>query len=180
MLGSKTHIKSKELMLLIAYRLGNKSNYGATVLNKALYFIDNINYLKTGRPISELKYIKQEHGPTPDPSIFLSLREEMISANDVDIVTVEFFGRNQKKMLAKREPNMSLFDSEEIEIIDQLLSEISDKNATEISDIAHTYPAWIAASDKEPLPFYTFLLSSKTPTEGDIEWAKSQMPECTA
>ena len=176
---SKDRTKTKELMVLIARRLENKSNYGVTLFNKALYFIDNIYYLNQGAPISEFTYIKQEFGPTPEPSLFLTLRDELLASEDLTLVQSDYFGRIQKKLIANREPDWELFSKEEIRIIDETLLSIADLNGSQVSDFSHQFPAWKVADDREELPFYTFLLSSKTPTPQDIEWAKSQIKECT-
>ncbi|HEY5749664.1 MAG TPA: type II toxin-antitoxin system antitoxin SocA domain-containing protein [Chryseolinea sp.] len=80
--------------------------------------------------------------------------------------------------MAKREPNLNVFSVEEIGIIDDVLSQIGDFSGTQISEISHRFPAWKAAADREELPLYTFLLSSKTPSDSDIEWAKVAIAEC--
>ncbi|MBL0743238.1 Panacea domain-containing protein [Chryseolinea lacunae] len=172
-------MKTKELMVYVAHRLGNRSNYGATLLNKALYFIDNVHYLRNGIPISEFTYIKQAFGPTPEPALFLSLRDELVNANDLVFVQNDFFGRIQKRLFAGREPRWELFSTDEIATIDKVISEIADYNGSEISELSHQYPAWQVAAEKEELPFHTFLLSFKTPDEHDLAWAKLQIEECS-
>jgi hypothetical protein len=144
-------------------------------LNKALYFIDNISYLKTGKAISDFKYVKQAYGPTPEPSMLLSIRDQLVASGDIDVSESEFFGRIQKRLVAKRQPTVSFFSVEEIIIIDDVVASIQHLNGSEISDISHQFPAWKAAADREELPFFTFLLSSKPPMETDIEWAKTEI-----
>jgi len=169
------YTKTKELIVLLAFRLGKKSNYGATLLNKALYFVDNIYYLKKGAPISELRYVKQEFGPTPDPALFLVLKDQLLDSNDLSLVESEFFGRIQKKLMANREPAWNLFSADEIAQIDEVVADIADLNGSEVSEFSHQFPAWQAAADREPLPFYTFLLSFKTPSDSDISWAMNEI-----
>jgi hypothetical protein len=172
---NKDYAKTKELMIFLAFRLGEKSNYGATLLNKALYFVDNMHYLKTGSPVSSFTYIKQEFGPTPEPALFLSLKDELIASNDMSLVENDFFGRVQKKLIANREPNWSLFTPDEVSKIDEVITEIADLNGSEVSELSHQFPAWQAAADREELPFYTFLLSFKTPSDSDIAWAMNEI-----
>jgi hypothetical protein len=167
--------KTKELIVYVAYKLASESNYGAILLNKALYFIDNVSYLKRGKPVSDFRYIKQKNGPTPEPSTFLSLRDELISDGILISQEKEYFGRIQKKLIAIREPLFDLFDKEEIILIDEIISEVSQFNGAQISDITHQYPSWQVAKSKEELPYYTFLLSSKVPTPSDIAWAKEEI-----
>jgi hypothetical protein len=178
MLGSTQSRKTKELILYIANRLSSKNNYGLTLLNESLYFIDSISYLKRGKGISDFTYVKQTFGPTPEPRHFLSLRDMMVASGDIEVTESEFFGRLQKRFVARREPKVDVFNVEEIVIIDDVLSHIEDFNGAQISEMSHQFPAWRAAADREELPFFTFLLSSKTPSDNDIEWAKAAIEEC--
>jgi len=172
--GSISYTKSKELLIYIASKLSGKGNFGATLLNKALYFIDSIYYLKTGSPISEFTYIKQDYGPTPDVT-FLMVRDELISSGEIELVQGEYFGRIQKKLIASRQANLELFSAEEIALIDEVLAGLGDWTGSQASDVSHKFPAWKAAENKEKLPFYTFLISSCEPSAEDISWAKSQL-----
>jgi hypothetical protein len=178
MLGSTSSTKTKELILYIANRLSSKHNYGLTLLNKSLYFIDSISYLKRGKSISDFTFVKQAFGPTPEPRHFLSLRDMMVESGEIEITESEFFGRLQKRLTARREPKVDVFNVEEIVIIDNVLSNIEDFNGAQISEMSHQFPAWKAAADREELPLFTFLLSSKTPSDSDIEWAKAAIEEC--
>jgi hypothetical protein len=171
MAAGKTH----ELILYIASKLALRSNYGSTLLNKALYFSDSIAYMKLGQPISSFKYIKQNFGPTPDPAQFLKIRDKLVKVGDLEISSMEYFGRLQKKVIAKRQPNVSVFSVEEIVIVDDVLNQIEHMSGTDISDLSHQFPAWKVADDKEELPFFTFLLSSKSPSPDDILWAKQEL-----
>jgi hypothetical protein len=172
-LGS--HTKTKELIIYIAVRLAKKPNYGATLLNKVLYFVDNIAYMKTGKPISEFKYIKQTFGPTPEPFWFLSIKDSLIDSGAIEVVESESFGRVQKRLVPKREAQVDLFSVDEIVIIDEVIADVGNLNASEISDLSHQFPAWKVAADKEELPLFTFLLSSSTPNQSDIDWAKQEL-----
>jgi hypothetical protein len=131
--------------------------------------------MKLGQSITFFKYIKQNFGPTPDPAQFLKVRDQLVNAGDVEVFEIEYFGRLQKKVIAKRQPDVSVFSVEEIVIVDDVLSQIEHTSGTEISDLSHQFPAWKVADDKEELPFFTFLLSSKLPSQEDILWAKQEL-----
>ncbi len=178
MLGSNSHKKTKELILYVAEKLSAKANFGSTLLNKALYFIDNIAYLKTGAPISELTYVKQQHGPTPEPSVFLAIREELENSGELEIMEAEYFGRVQKRFIAKRPSQVEVFTAPQIAIMDGVLSDIGDWSGSTASEFSHQFPAWQAAQNMEELPFFTFLLTSTPPSEEDVAWAKSEIQKC--
>jgi hypothetical protein len=172
---SRQHIKTKELILYIANKLDSKDNFGGTLLTKALYFVDSVNYLRTGNPISKFTYVKQEFGPTPDPKLWMSIRQELLDSGEAIVKEQDYFGRVQKRLIATRTADITHFSSEEIDLINQIILNIGDWSASQVSDYSHKYLAWIAADNKESLPFYTFLLSSRTPSEKDIAWAKSEL-----
>ncbi len=167
--------KTKELFIYIAERLKDEPSYGATLLNKAFYFIDNLSYLNFKKPVSGLKYVKQDFGPTPKPSDFFSLRDELVDNEELEVMRSDFFGRVQTKYIPKRSVNTELFTKDEILLIDQVLAKLSGYNATGISNYSHTFLAWKLASNMEELPFYSFILTSKTPDESDILWAKNKI-----
>jgi|SRR6185503_3400742 len=167
--------KTVELIIYISSKLGNKQKYGSTMLNKALYLIDCMSYLKTGKPISDFKYIKQGQGPTPSPSQFLPLRETLVANNELEKVNADYFGRTQYKFIAKREPNVKVFNEEEVFLIDEVLEKISDLSAAELSDYTHQLIAWIVAKEKEELPLHSYLLTKEEPDAKDIEWANKSI-----
>src|SRR6266487_4488799 len=99
--------KSAELIIYISSKLKDKPNYGSTLLGKSLCLIDSMNYLKTGKPISDFDYIKQDHGPTPDPSHYLSIRDWLVINDELEKVESDYFGRTQIKYFPKREPKLN-------------------------------------------------------------------------
>jgi hypothetical protein len=163
--------KTVELIIYISSRLKDKLNYGSTLLGKSLYLIDSMSYLKTGKPLTDLTYIKQERGPTPEPSKFLSIRDSLIANGDLAKINADYFGRMQVKFIAKREPKIDVFEKDEIVLINDVIESISDRNASEISDYTHQFIAWIFSNHKEELPFYTFLLTHSEPELKDYKWA---------
>lgn len=172
---SPVNDKTRELLVYIANQLQDKPNYGSTLLNKAFYFIDSVSYLKTKKPISSFSYEKQKNGPTPKPSQFLGLRNQLCESGDVMIVEKERFGFTQKKLIAKRPSDNSYFSTDEIVLIDEVLQNISDISATDISEFSHQFMAWKYAGDREALPFFTYLLTNKTASENDRIWALSKI-----
>lgn len=172
--------KTRELLLYVADRLKDVPNYGATLLNKVLYFIDHTNYLVNKRPISNLNYVKQDFGPTPMPSQFLPLKKSLIDSDEMAEIKSDFFGLVQKKCLPKRKANIDHFDKDEIILIDRVIAVVATHNASSISEISHRFLAWKLAENMEELPLHTFLLTSKAPSENDIAWAKSEIKKYIA
>jgi hypothetical protein len=167
--------KTVELIIYISSKFKDKPNYGSTLLGKSLCLIDSMNYLKTSHPISELYYIKQEFGPTPEPKKFLTLGDNLVRSGDLEKIDSSYFGRTQNKFIAKRPPRTEVFDQDEMLLIDDVLESICDQNATEISTHTHSFLAWILVKNNEELPFYTFLLTQTDPDVKDLVWANKSI-----
>jgi hypothetical protein len=165
--------KTKELIQYIAFRYRNNPNYGSTLLNKALYFIDAENYADTGHTITGLDYIKQNWGHTPDPQSFLTIRDELYITGNIEKVETPYFGKIQIKYISQVKPKMKDFDEDEISLIDNILDAFCEANATNASHYSHTLLSWKFAKDREELPFFTYLLTRKEPDASDLKWAEN-------
>lgn len=181
MLNANSNLSEKEkttnLILYIAHKMCEEKGFGATVLNKVLYYVDNLSYLERGKPISGFTYIKQDRGATPAPRLFMPLKKEMIDNELAMEIEVNHFGRIQKRLIAKVDAQLNLFSSEEIALIDRIIEEFNGTNATIVSTVNHKELAWEFASDREELPPYTYLLTKAPIEEEDIEWAHKMIDE---
>lgn len=170
--------KTETMFLYIAKELCTYKSYGSTLLNKALYFSDNAHYLNHGKPISSFKYVKQVNGPTLEPKVFMSLRQELLDSRKIEIIEQDYFGRIQKRITPLKEVDIDdCFTAEELRTIDSIIENIKDVNATAISDFSHQEIAWKVARDFEELPFYTYLLTQGEITEEDVRWSEGVIAE---
>ena len=67
--------KFKELVLYIARKSECDPRFGATKLNKLLFFSDFLAFKRLGSPITGQTYFKLDHGPAPRR--MLPLKERM-------------------------------------------------------------------------------------------------------
>jgi hypothetical protein len=44
--------------------------------------------------------------------------------------------------------------------VDEVIAELCDHTATEVSELSHQLPGWLLADNKETIPYYTALLES--------------------
>lgn len=169
--------KTKELIVHICDRLKGEKTFGSIVLNKVLYFIDNLRYQEKGMPISGFDYIRQNNGPTPKPIQFLSIREDLISDGSLKIEQRKYFSTIQKVPKALRNADLTDFLSDEILLIEDVIDAFRDVNASVASGLTHEFMAWRIAKPMEDLPFHTFLLGtgSEDLTEEDLKWIKESI-----
>src|SRR3990167_760997 len=145
--------KFKQVLLYVLNKVGGKPNVGETVLHKLLYFIDFDYYEKFEENLMGATYIKNHHGPT---SIELGkIVELMEKSKELSVVPQKYFGYEQKKYLALKEPNLKMLSARDIDHIDDVLARLSDKNAKEIENYSHEDIPWKSAHDGKPLSYET-------------------------
>lgn len=126
--------KTSELVAYVESQLKNKPNYDSALLGNSLFLVDYMSYNKTGKPISDLSYIKEQAGIIPK-----------------EFVQIEDYLRNQKGA----DVDFNAFGKEEFELIEEVLKNISEKTS-EIPSYTKSLLGWILAEYKEEVPFYTF------------------------
>jgi len=176
-MNENPYYRTEQLILHICRKLESNEKFGSTLLNKILYYADNYYYVLKGKPITELTYVKQKRGPTPEPATFLKIRESLIESGKANIKEVEYFGKMQKRLIANTEPDLTCFTGDEIAFIDSIIDILKENNATSISELSHEELSWKVAKPLEKLPFYTYLLSTEEVTENDLSWARKQIAE---
>jgi hypothetical protein len=151
--------KLGELILYIAKKSQNDPHFGATKLNKILFFSDFYNYANHNAPITGVEYMRLGAGPVPKPLV--PVRQKLIAKKAIAIQELAVAdGYNQKKVVALREPDLSIFSAQEIEIVNMIMETLKDSNASEVSELSHG-KAWQAAKDRESIPYEAFWISDE-------------------
>jgi transcriptional regulator with XRE-family HTH domain len=143
--------KFKEVLLYILAQVGAKPNVGITVLYKLLYFIDFNYYEKYEEQLIGATYIKNHFGPTP--IYFSKIVEEMKKKNEIEEVKSQYFLHDQKKFLPKRPANLAKLSANELQMVDQVLCQLSDKSAKELSEYSHEDIPWKTAKEGKPIDY---------------------------
>ena len=159
--------KFKEVLLYILEKVGSKSNVGMTVLYKLLYFIDFDFYEKFEEQLIGATYIKNHFGPTPVE--FKKIVESMEEKGDLETVKSKYFQHEQTKYLPRRESDISVLNAMEIKHIDEVLSRLSDKSATELSEYSHKDVPWITAEEGRPLTYESVFYRTKDTSVREYE-----------
>lgn len=142
--------KFKEVLLYILNKIGSKPNIGETVIYKLLYFIDFNFYEMYEEQLIGATYIKNRYGPTPVE--FKKVIEEM-EGRDLVVVKDKYFRYPQRKYLPLRRPDLSKLRAHESKLIDNVLEELSDMNAQQISEYSHNDIPWLTAEDGEVIDY---------------------------
>jgi transcriptional regulator with XRE-family HTH domain len=148
----KNVAKFREVLLYILKMVGGRPNIGETALYKLMYFIDFNYYEKYEEQLVGATYIKNKYGPTPVE--FAKIVEKMISGKEIIKVSNKYFGHDQKKYLALREPDLAVLSAREKEVIDTVLcSSLAEKNAKDLSDYSHQDVPWLTAEEGKPIDY---------------------------
>lgn len=143
--------KIKETLLYILQKVGGKPNFGETVLNKLLYFIDFDYYEKYEEQLLGATYIKNHYGPTPKELV--TIIKNMEKNNEIRKLKDNYFKYPQTKYFALREPDLSKLNANEIFLIDDVLNKLGKMNANTITNYVHNDVPWLSTRDGEIIDY---------------------------
>ncbi len=143
--------KFKEVLLYILNRVGSRPNVGETVIYKLLYFIDFDYYERYEEQLIGASYIKNHYGPTPVE--FKQIVDGMIRDGEITKVKDSYFQYPQTKYLALRYEDLTSLSAKEIKLIDNVLSRLARKNASEIRDYSHKDIPWLTTEQGKVIEY---------------------------
>jgi hypothetical protein len=171
--------KFRELVVYVASKCEGDVYFGATKLNKILFYSDFLCFERFGKPITGADYLALERGPAPKQLVpereFLEL--------DGAIVLVK--RQRQHRIVPLRDPDLSLFSGHEIAIVDEVIELLRNVNADQVSEFSHAFLGWKAARAEAEatgrqvtIPYGTAFVSNRRLDEFEeariLECAKEQ------
>jgi hypothetical protein len=159
----------RELILYVSKRCVNDATFGATMLNKILYYADFQAYERLGMPLTGVPYFRIKNGPAP--FLVRKVRRDLVEEGALLIEEVPYGNYTQHRSVALRDADISLFSKGEIEIVDQVIEALSGKTATKISYESHK-TAWHVLGDKERIPYEAAFFSDEGANASDIKDAR--------
>ena len=165
--------KLKHLAHYVIAKCGSKAGFGATKLNKILWFADARQYMLTGKSITGAVYTKQEFGPVP--KAIMPVRSALIREGKIrEFPPKQKFQGHGFKSLAN--PDLTLFTAAEIANVDYWLKEICDNHtADSISELSHDY-GWEIADMGSALPFSAFMAERiRKPNDEEMSWVRAEV-----
>jgi hypothetical protein len=161
----------RELLLYVCEKCATDPKFGATKLNKILYFSDFLAFARFGEPITGFEYQREKNGPVPKR--LLRIRDEMVKAGDLAIQPVKLVsGRVQHRSVNLREPRIEIFTPGQIALVDSIIERFLGFTADEVSEFSHQMVGWKIADPGESIPYETVFISAEPLTEADIQRAK--------
>ena len=172
--------KFAELMLYIADRSSEDPRFGATKLNKILYFSDFKAFGMHGESITGATYRRLDRGPAPLE--LLETLSVMEREGEIERVDRQYFNYQQKVIKSLRQPQIrDLLTDDEVAIVDQVIEELRVLNASEVSALSHLEAGWQLAEDREVIPYESAYISDRGPTSRELalwrQWVDDERPE---
>lgn len=156
----------RELIIYISRECEDDPAFGATKLNKILYFSDFRAFERFGIPLTGFRYFRLPQGPAP--KALIPVRKALIEEGAIRLDRIPLApGITLDKTVALRAPALEHFTSDEIAVVDEVIKELWDLNATEVSNASHDV-RWRVLTHKDSLPYEMAYLSDEPPTAKEI------------
>ncbi len=173
--------KLRELILFVAKESEGDAPFGAVKQNKLLFYIDFNAYLQFGKPVTGHEYRKLQQGPVPRK--LLPIMRSLKNGRECVIANRVYFGRTLKRTMALRDPDVSVFDAQEIYLAHSIIREFWGKDASEMTAISHKFIGWKVAEDDETIPYSVALVrrgSRSAQAENIAATLREKAKECLA
>jgi uncharacterized phage-associated protein len=151
--------KFTEMLLYVADKLGDDRAGGATKLNKILYFAEFAHVRRHGRPISGADYFRLDQGPAPRR--LKPVRQRLLDAGEAVLVEEDVLGYSLQRLVPRRHPDLTVLTPLEIQTIDDVLGDLANLTAKQVSDLSHEDPAWRHTEDMQTIPYELALVAKE-------------------
>ena len=169
--------KFQQLILYVATKSETDPNFGATKLNKILFFCDFLAYRSLGSAITGQSYQKLPFGPAP--RALLPVLSEMEAAGECTVLERQHFGLSQRRLLPRRDPDLNCFTPQEIDLVNSVLTELWHDNASSVSELSHQFVGWQAVETGEEIPYETIFVGDPAQplTADELDYGRSLWEE---
>jgi uncharacterized phage-associated protein len=166
---AKSDNRLEELVVLLASRSKDDPKFGAIKLNKLLFYSDFIAYRLLGQPITGQEYFALENGPALRHKARFWNRMEKSKSIAVRREPT-FFDTPREVTLALREPNVSIFTPQQLDVVYRVLTLCRDMDGSDLSQLTHQFPGWKLAREKETIPYSIALVGSRKPSPKEVAY----------
>jgi hypothetical protein len=143
--------KFTQMVLHVAARLRDDRAGGASKLDTVLFFADFAHVRRHGQPISGVEYQKLPHGPAP--RYFTPVRLRLLARGDARLVTEDFLGYEQQRLVPLRAADLSVLDERERETLDSVLDDLAGLTSTQLADLLQAEPGWSRCKPGETIHY---------------------------
>lgn len=157
--------KLQELILYLSMLSENDPNFGATKLNKLLFYADFLAYQKFGTAITGQEYQALPQGPAPKR--LKPVIERMKRAGDLKQERRKSGRFEQIRPVPIRTADLSKFSGREVDLVGGVVRRFWKLNAKEISNESHFFLGWQLGVQGETIPYSVILIGNRKPNEAE-------------
>jgi uncharacterized phage-associated protein len=139
------------VLLYILEHCAGKPNMGETVLNKLLYFCDFNYYEIYEEHLTGSRYKKLPYGPVPQQ--LENIISRMTDEGQLIRIKTEYHGYPQIRYIPLEKADLTKLSAAEKTVIDNVILQMSDWNATTISEYSHKDKPWRVTADGEYISY---------------------------
>lgn len=153
----------RQMILYVALKCNGAKFFGAVKLNKILWKADFDAFAARRIPVTGREYLKQRFGPALRE--MLPLQRDMV-ANGLIQFEHRDFGDDivEDRTIALVEPDLSLFNEDDLKYVDASVRHYWHMTGTESSDESHGI-AWRTRAIGVAMPYESALLSDNRPPQ---------------
>ena len=159
--------KMRELIIYVADQSRGDRHFGAVKLNKILYYADFYAYRQLGKSISGAEYQRLPEGPAPRQ--LLIARQALLDDGSLSIELKPVYNHVQQRPTPNRTVREGVLSPEELALVDEVIADLWNKNAKEVSAMSHEELGWRLVQDYETIPYRTAFLSSQPLAQEQLE-----------
>ena len=157
--------KFRELLLYVAARMQDDPSFGATKLNKVLFYADFYHYAEYGQPITGAVYQKLAHGPAPKR--LLPVQRELVADESAAVQRLRVGNFTQKRLVPLRDADLTGFSGTEIAMVEWVIEKLQHHSAITVSGASHRMLGWQIAAEGEVIPYASIFLYEGPVTHAD-------------
>jgi Antitoxin SocA-like, Panacea domain len=126
--------------------------------------------MQSGKSITGQDYRKAPFGPmgAEMETTLSALKDEEALA----IARRQYHGKRQQRPLALRDLVLDEFTAAEIALVNEVIDDLWEQTAAEVSQVSHDFIGWQAARMGEIIPYETCLVDISPLTDEEQEWAR--------
>jgi uncharacterized phage-associated protein len=143
--------KLTNVLLYILEACAGKPNIGDTMLNKLLYFCDFNYYELYEEHLTGARYKKLPYGPVPQKMD--AIINQMIEEGQLQRFKTDYHGIPQTRYLPLEKANLTRLSAAEKTVIDHVVQQMGDWNASRISEYSHKDMPWLATKDGDYISY---------------------------
>ena len=155
--------KLRELIIYVSALSQQDPNFGATKLNKLLFYADFLAYQRFGVPITGQEYQALPQGPAPKR--LKPVMARMKRAGDLKEELRQSGRFRQIRPVPIRTADLTKFSGQEIDLVRDIVQRFWNLNATQISNESHLFLGWQLGVQGETIPYSVVLIGNRKPTE---------------